>query len=580
MNAFKTFCVALVAMLMLFGGFTASAQMTATTPNYSGMWWAGDAESGWGMTLAHHKNASGDQMFGALFIYGRDGRPLWFTVPGGTFSQNDRQFVGTAYLTTGPSYRNDTFDEHQVVVTPAGSMSISFTDDTHALMTYTLSGVTVQKQIEKFDFFSPPYDNWPSDFSDMWWNPAESGWGFNIAHNGDQLFGVWYGYREDGQPFWFVVPGGTWTTSSSFSANAYTTTGPSYTNPTFNTNNVVTTPVGTATLLWKSMDSATFSFTVNCVTKTREIERLKFIQQEGGGGTMWKPSKLGSFILAAGIAGCSGGGGGGSSPPSVGPAAATVAITNVTPENGATNVATTTNPTLSFTVANGSYLSHTADWKCGGNTVAYTSSESGAASGTITLTPNNPLPLGATCQISWTVSGTPIGNPAAQITQVFTTKSTRSYTDKVYAIWTFAYPYAVTKTSVTPVINKTSYTTGNNPIFNCGIANKPLSDGKVLLDCQERTTLSARKFYIDPTKDTMYDYNDAVPADINFTFVQGFDPATGWLARAQVSDGWYFTTNPTWVLKFQYNQGGAIITVKAGSFATDGNINVLASFSY
>ena len=31
-----------------------------------------------------------------------------------------------------------------------------------------------------------------ADYSDLWWNPNESGWGLNIAHQGDILFTSWF----------------------------------------------------------------------------------------------------------------------------------------------------------------------------------------------------------------------------------------------------------------------------------------------------------------------------------------------------------------------------------------------------
>src|SRR5512132_800942 len=46
------------------------------------------------------------------------------------------------------------------------------------------------------------------NYSDLWWNPAESGWGLSLTDHETQLFGVWFTYRADGGPTWFVVPGG------------------------------------------------------------------------------------------------------------------------------------------------------------------------------------------------------------------------------------------------------------------------------------------------------------------------------------------------------------------------------------
>ena len=42
------------------------------------------------------------------------------------------------------------------------------------------------------------------NYSDMWFNPGESGWGVTIADHETQLFAVWYTYDTDGSPLWFA----------------------------------------------------------------------------------------------------------------------------------------------------------------------------------------------------------------------------------------------------------------------------------------------------------------------------------------------------------------------------------------
>ena len=44
------------------------------------------------------------------------------------------------------------------------------------------------------------------NYSDMWFNPSESGWGVTIADHETQLFAVWYTYDTDGHPLWFTIP--------------------------------------------------------------------------------------------------------------------------------------------------------------------------------------------------------------------------------------------------------------------------------------------------------------------------------------------------------------------------------------
>ena len=39
-------------------------------------------------------------------------------------------------------------------------------------------------------------------FSDLWWNPAESGWGVTVDHQQDVMFLTSFIYRRDGSPYW------------------------------------------------------------------------------------------------------------------------------------------------------------------------------------------------------------------------------------------------------------------------------------------------------------------------------------------------------------------------------------------
>ena len=65
------------------------------------------------------------------------------------------------------------------------------------------------------------------NYSDMWFNPSESGWGVTIADHDTQLFAVWYAYDTDGSPTWFTGPGGTFNANRTFfSGDVYRSTGP------------------------------------------------------------------------------------------------------------------------------------------------------------------------------------------------------------------------------------------------------------------------------------------------------------------------------------------------------------------
>jgi hypothetical protein len=118
------------------------------------------------------------------------------------------------------------------------------------------------------------------DYTDMWWNPAESGWGLSLSqHPSTNLFAAWFVYGSDGRPTWYVLPNGTWSFSSftlnTYSGQVYKTSGPYYGGP-FLPANVVVTPVGTAQLKFSDYSHGTFTYTIDGVSGSKAIERQPF----------------------------------------------------------------------------------------------------------------------------------------------------------------------------------------------------------------------------------------------------------------------------------------------------------------
>jgi len=64
------------------------------------------------------------------------------------------------------------------------------------------------------------------NFTDLWWNPAESGWGINLAHQGNILFATLYTYDVDGTPMWLFMSNGDKQVDGSFAGGLYRATGP------------------------------------------------------------------------------------------------------------------------------------------------------------------------------------------------------------------------------------------------------------------------------------------------------------------------------------------------------------------
>ena len=115
------------------------------------------------------------------------------------------------------------------------------------------------------------------DFTDLWWNPNESGWGLNlIQHANGIIFAIWYTYDASGKMTWYHVPTGTWTDSMTYTGTLYAVAGPAFNASSFNASQVKRTPVGTATLKFSSSSTGTWSFSIDGVSGSKSIQRLPF----------------------------------------------------------------------------------------------------------------------------------------------------------------------------------------------------------------------------------------------------------------------------------------------------------------
>jgi cytochrome c553 len=121
----------------------------------------------------------------------------------------------------------------------------------------------------------PPANPQPQfDYSDLWWNPNESGWGFNIVQHGKSvLFCVMFTYAAPNLPGWYVVPGGTWVSDTVFTGSVYRVVGSAANQPFVSAK---LTQVGTATINFSSQNTGTLTMSVDGVQVTKSIERQPY----------------------------------------------------------------------------------------------------------------------------------------------------------------------------------------------------------------------------------------------------------------------------------------------------------------
>lgn len=123
-------------------------------------------------------------------------------------------------------------------------------------------------------------------FSDLWWNPEESGWGVTVDHQQDAMFLTFFVYRADGSPYW-VTALLTHTSNSAspfaFSGDVYETRGPQFSQP-FNPSLVSARKVGVANFTATAGNAATLVYTIDGASVTKSIQRqtLQYLDFSGG----------------------------------------------------------------------------------------------------------------------------------------------------------------------------------------------------------------------------------------------------------------------------------------------------------
>ncbi len=115
--------------------YLAPASTNGPSVNHTGAWYKAD-ESGWGLTWFEYTTPN---KLGLIFIYNSTGAADWFELAG-TWTATDVQ-SGTVRHNAGPAFAT-TFDPSQVVKTPVGTYTLTFTSATTATLTYTINGVT------------------------------------------------------------------------------------------------------------------------------------------------------------------------------------------------------------------------------------------------------------------------------------------------------------------------------------------------------------------------------------------------------------------------------------------------------
>lgn len=116
--------------------------------DYSALWWGGDQQNGWGISIIQQSRT----LFAVWYTYDRDGKTVWYTMPGGSW-KSPATYGGSLYRTSGSPWAGAPYDAAALSVTPAGTISIAFDKPGEAgTVTYSVDGVSGTNAIVRQPF--------------------------------------------------------------------------------------------------------------------------------------------------------------------------------------------------------------------------------------------------------------------------------------------------------------------------------------------------------------------------------------------------------------------------------------------
>ena len=246
------------------------AAQTAGGPDYTDLWWFGQAFNGTGISIIEHH----DVLFATWYVYDANGKGSWFVMPGGAWNATHTIFSGAMYSTTGAPFNNYS---PPATLIQAGTLSLRFSDLSNGTLSYVLTnGQSAAFAMTRQPFgavVAPSHAN----YSDLWWGgTAQDGWGVTLNQHYDTLVAIWYTYGLDGKPVFYFVPDGVWSGATSLAGTVYATTGTPF-GLSYDATQFGVTAIGNATLSFSDISHATFSYTVDGVaTQSIPLVRQAF----------------------------------------------------------------------------------------------------------------------------------------------------------------------------------------------------------------------------------------------------------------------------------------------------------------
>lgn len=254
----RSFVIRLFILLGLFFSTFASA----ATSSLTGLWWNPN-ESGWGMSLTQQ----GTTVFVAWYTYDSNGKPVWYVMSSCPVVGDG--CTGDIYDVKGGTPLGMPWNGSGIAVTKVGTGTLTFSDYNTGAFNYSVNGVSGTRNIIR-QVFATGASQPATDYSALWWNEGESGWGVALTQQYGTIFATLYSYDDSGNPVWYVASNCT-LSGNGCSGDLYQVTGGSAPSVAWNGANLAVAQVGSINFAFSDSSTGAMSYTINGVSSSKAV---------------------------------------------------------------------------------------------------------------------------------------------------------------------------------------------------------------------------------------------------------------------------------------------------------------------
>ena len=255
-------CILLASAVSIPNAQAANFVVNTSNAALSGLWF-NESEAGWGASLTQQ----GPIIFAAWYTYDASGLPAWYVMSNCAIVAD--ACTGDIYRVTGGTKPTIAWAGATRAVSKSGSATVTFTDVNTGVFSYMLNGVTASRSITRQVFANgstPP----TMDYTGLWWNANESGWGIAITQQFSTIFATWFTYDDAGTPVWYVASNCAMT-ANNCNGDLYYVVGGTPPTLAWKGGARTVTKVGTININFTSGTTATLNYTINGISGSRLI---------------------------------------------------------------------------------------------------------------------------------------------------------------------------------------------------------------------------------------------------------------------------------------------------------------------